>query len=129
VESWRTIVEQLADGSVKTEATVKVHAGGERIISTAEGNGPVNALDRALRSAVRQIYPELMGLRLVDYKVRILDAGEGTAAVTRVLVGTSNGRSDWSTVGVHENVIAASWQALEDAVQFGLLQAGSVDAR
>jgi 2-isopropylmalate synthase len=129
VESWRTIVEQLADGSVKTEATVKVHAGGERIISTAEGNGPVNALDRALRSAVRQIYPELMGLKLVDYKVRILDAGEGTAAVTRVLVGTSNGRSDWSTVGVHENVIAASWQALEDAVQYGLLQANSVDTR
>lgn len=129
VESWRTIVEQLSDGTVKTEATVKVHAGGERIISTAEGNGPVNALDRALRSAVRQIYPELMGLKLVDYKVRILDAGEGTAAVTRVLVGTSNGRSDWSTVGVHENVIAASWQALEDAVQYGLLQADSADSR
>ncbi|MBU6245903.1 MAG: citramalate synthase [Actinomycetales bacterium] len=127
VESWRTIVEQLADGTVKSEATVKVHAAGERIISTAEGNGPVNALDRALRYAVRQIFPELLGLKLIDYKVRILDAGEGTAAVTRVLVGTTNGRSDWSTVGVHENVIAASWQALEDAVRFGLLRSESDD--
>jgi 2-isopropylmalate synthase len=124
VESWRTIVEQRPDGSVASEATVKVHAGGERIISTAEGNGPVNALDQALRRAVRQIYPELLDLRLVDYKVRILDAGDGTAATTRVLVRTSNGRSDWSTVGVHENVIAASWRALEDAIRFGLVESG-----
>jgi 2-isopropylmalate synthase len=122
VESWRTIVEQLSDGTVKSEATVKVHAGGERIISTSEGNGPVNALDKALRGAVIQIYPELEALRLVDYKVRILDGGTGTGAVTRVLVGTSDGQSEWSTVGVHENVIAASWRALEDAVTFGLLR-------
>jgi 2-isopropylmalate synthase len=122
VESWRTIVEQLSDGTVKSEATVKVHAGGERIISTSEGNGPVNALDKALRGAVIQIYPELEALRLVDYKVRILDGGSGTGAVTRVLVGTSDGHSEWSTVGVHENVIAASWRALEDAVTFGLLR-------
>lgn len=128
VESWRTIVEQRPDGIVASEATVKVHAGGERIISTAEGNGPVNALDRALRYAVRQIYPELMDLRLTDYKVRILAAGDGTAAVTRVLVGTSDGRSDWSTVGVHENVIAASWRALEDAIRFGLVRSGRLSA-
>jgi 2-isopropylmalate synthase len=122
VESWRTIVEQLADGEVKSEATVKVFAGGERIISTAEGNGPVNALDKALRGAVMQIYPELEALRLVDYKVRILEGASGTGAVTRVLVGTTDGTSEWSTVGVHENVIAASWRALEDAVLFGLLR-------
>ena len=122
VESWRTIVEQLSDGEVKSEATVKVHAGGERIISTSEGNGPVNALDKALRAAVMQIYPELEALRLVDSKVRILEGASGTGAVTRVLVGTSDGTSEWSTVGVHENVIAASWRALEDAVMFGLLR-------
>jgi 2-isopropylmalate synthase len=123
VESWRTIVEQAADGRVSSEATVKVHAAGERIISTAEGNGPVNALDNALRGAVAQIYPAMNTWQLVDYKVRILDAGRGTGAVTRVLVGTSDGHEDWSTVGVHENVIAASWMALEDAVNFGLLKA------
>lgn len=123
VESWRTIVEQAADGTVSSEATVKVHAAGERIISTAEGNGPVNALDNALRGAVAQIYPAMESWHLVDYKVRILDAGRGTGAVTRVLVGTSDGVDDWSTVGVHENVIAASWMALEDAVNFGLLKA------
>ncbi len=123
VESWRTIVDQAADGTVSSEATVKVHAAGERIISTAEGNGPVNALDNALRGAVSQIYPAMETWHLVDYKVRILDAGKGTGAVTRVLVGTSDGVDDWSTVGVHENVIAASWMALEDAVNFGLLKA------
>ncbi len=124
VESWRTIVEQDPDGTVKTEATVKVHINGDRIISTAEGNGPVNALDRALRRAIVQAYPDLNTLRLVDYKVRILDEKSGTGAKTRVLIGTSNGEQSWSTVGVHENVIAASWRALEDAVTFGLLKRG-----
>ncbi len=122
VESWRTIVEQDADGVVRTEATVKIHLDGERIISTAEGNGPVNALDRALRRAIVQKYPELEGMRLVDYKVRILDEKAGTGAKTRVLIGTSDGQDSWSTVGVHENVIAASWRSLEDAVRYGLLR-------
>ena len=101
---------------------MKVHLGGERVISTSEGNGPVNALDNALRGAVLQLYPNLAQLHLIDYKVRILDAGSGTGAVTRVLVSTSDGDTDWTTVGVHENVIAASWMALEDAVNFGLLK-------
>ena len=131
VESWRTIVEQDETGRVRTEATVKVHADGTRIISTAEGNGPVNALDRALRSAVIQFYPELEALELTDYKVRILDTqqgqGSGTASVTRVLVGTTDGTHEWSTVGVHENVIAASWQALEDALVYGLAKSGRTD--
>ncbi len=122
VESWRTIVEQDSDGVVRTEATVKIHLDGERIISTAEGNGPVNALDRALRRAIVQKYPELEGMRLVDYKVRILDEKAGTGAKTRVLIGTSDGQESWSTVGVHENVIAASWRSLEDAVRYGLLR-------
>ncbi|MEZ5116218.1 MAG: citramalate synthase [Candidatus Nanopelagicales bacterium] len=124
VESWRTIVEQRVDGQVVSEATVKVRAAGERIISTAEGNGPVNALDNALRGAVVQIFPELEKLKLADYKVRILDGVQGTGAVTRVLIDTTDGDSDWTTVGVHENVIAASWTAVEDAVAYGLLRAG-----
>ena len=124
VESWRTIVEQRADGTVVSEATVKVHANGERVIATGEGNGPVNSLDNALRSAIASAFPELAALELVDYKVRILDGSAGTGAVTRVLVGTTDGRSTWTTVGVHENVIAASWLALEDAVAYGLLKAG-----
>ncbi len=122
VESWRTIVEQAADGAVSSEATVKVHANGERIIATAEGNGPVNALDQALRKALIQLFPELEALALTDYKVRILEGVKGTDAVTRVLVGTSDGSQEWTTVGVHENVIAASWQALADAIAYGLLQ-------
>jgi 2-isopropylmalate synthase len=123
VESWRTIVEQDAGGYVTSEATVKVHADGERVISTAEGNGPVNALDNALRGAVAQLYPVVQDLSLTDYKVRILDGAKGTSAVTRVLVDTSDGQGEWTTVGVHENVIAASWLALEDAMTYGLLRA------
>jgi 2-isopropylmalate synthase len=123
VESWRTIVEQRADGLVVSEATVKLRAGedGDRVISTREGNGPVNALDNALRAALVASYPELEDLELVDYKVRILEGNQGTGAVTRVLIGTSDGAREWTTVGVHENVIAASWLALEDAVEYGLL--------
>jgi len=121
VESWRTIVEQREDGVVASEATVKVRANGERIIATGEGNGPVNALDNALRNAVSQIFPELVNFELTDYKVRILDGIKGTGAVTRVLVETTSGSQQWTTIGVHENVIAASWQALDDAIHFGMI--------
>ena len=124
VESWRTIVEQQPDGVIASEATVKVHAHGQRIVATGEGNGPVNALDNALRSALGQIFPEIGALELVDYKVRILEGREGTAAVTRVLVESTDGKGEWDTIGVHENVIAASWNALEQAVTYGLLRAG-----
>jgi 2-isopropylmalate synthase len=124
VESWRAIVEQGHDGQVRSEATVKLHAGGERIVATGEGNGPVNALDQALRAALARTFPELERLELVDYKVRILEGSQGTGAVTRVLVETSDGQGEWDTVGVHENVIAASWMALVDAVAYGLLRAG-----
>ena len=120
VESWRTIIDSTPSGSV-VEATVKVHAGGRRVISTEEGNGPVHALDRALRSALREAFPELDAMELVDYKVRILPgAEEGTDAVTRVLISTSDGERAWTTVGVHSNVIEASWLALHDAVRYGL---------
>lgn len=122
VESWRAIVEQLPNGEVTSEATVKVRAGNERLVEVGEGNGPVNALDKALRTALGKIYPELEKLELIDYKVRILDGDKGTGAVTRVLIETTDGETEWDTVGVHENVIAASWNAISDAVLYGLLR-------
>ena len=122
VESWRVIVEQRGDGTHGCEATVKLFAKGQRIVETGEGNGPVNALDRALRLALERLYPDLATLELIDYKVRILEGAHGTGAVTRVLVETSDGEREWSTVGVDENVIAASWQALVDAVTYGLMR-------
>ncbi|MEV5412639.1 citramalate synthase [Thermopolyspora sp. NPDC052614] len=124
VESWRVIVERLSSGEVVSEATVKLHAKGERIVATGEGNGPVNALDKAVRLALEKLYPELAELELIDFKVRILEGTHGTGAVTRVLITSSDLTGEWSTVGVDENIIAASWQALEQAVTFGLLRAG-----
>ena len=122
VESWRVIVEQSETGEVASEATVKVHVGGERILATAEGNGPVNALDSAMRKAVVQVYPQIAELELIDYKVRILAGKKGTGAVTRVLVSTQDDDGRWDTLGVHENVIAASWTALAEALTYGLLR-------
>jgi 2-isopropylmalate synthase len=122
LESWRVIVERRADGEIVSEATVKLYAKGERIVATGEGNGPVNALDNGLRLALEKLYPALASMELVDFKVRIVSGAHGTSAVTRVLVETSDGTTEWDTVGVHENVIAASWQALEDAYTAGLLR-------
>ncbi len=124
LESWRTISEQRADGSPANEATVRLTVKGTRTIATGEGNGPVHALDQALRAALERIYPQLADLELVDYKVRILEGQHGTESKTRVLVATGDGKVEWSTVGVAENVIAASWQALEDAYTIGLIRAG-----
>lgn len=124
LESWRTITSQRADGDLENEATVKLWTKGERLITSGEGNGPVNALDRALRSGLERTFPELARLQLVDYKVRILEGKQGTQSTTRVLITTSDGTGEWSTVGVAGNVIAASWQALDDAYTFGLLRAG-----
>jgi 2-isopropylmalate synthase len=120
LESYRVLVEHREDGAVVSEATVKLRVRGERIIATAEGNGPVNALDEALRVALVRHYPELATFELADYKVRILEGSHGTGAVTRVLVETTGGRRDWTTVGVHENVVEASWHALVDALAYGL---------
>jgi 2-isopropylmalate synthase len=123
LESYRVIVENVG-GSVTSEATVKVHVGGRRIIATAEGNGPVNALDSALRSAVAEQYPELNEVELIDYKVRILAGHAGTDSITRVLVTSAHvgapGPEEWTTVGVHANVVEASWQALVDALVYVL---------
>jgi len=118
LESWRCIVEQRADGKVETEATIKIWVNGERYVRTAEGNGPVNALDTALRDAISEIHPHLKDIELVNYKVRILDEHHGTGATTRVLLETSDGVRTWGTIGVAENVIAASWQALVDSLEY-----------
>ncbi len=131
VESYRVITDhgtptKSSGGDappVTTEATVKVHVGESRMVATAEGNGPVNALDAALRSAIGPHFRALAGIHLTDYRVRVLDTGLGTGAVTRVLVDTTDGERTWTTIGVSENIIEASWQALYDSVVLGLLQA------
>ncbi|MGI8863007.1 MAG: citramalate synthase [Solirubrobacteraceae bacterium] len=120
LESWRAIVEQRADGRVETEATIKIWVDGERYVRTAEGNGPVNALDRALRDALVEIHPHLADIDLVNFKVQILDEAKGTGAVTRVLLDTSDGDEVWGTIGVSENVIEASWEALVDSLEYGM---------
>jgi 2-isopropylmalate synthase len=120
VESWRVITETRPGDEAVSEATVKLRAGGVRFVVTGEGNGPVNALDQALREAIGQAYPEVAKFELIDYKVRILDQGHGTDAITRVLIETTDGESSWVTVGVGHNVIEASWGALVDGVTFGL---------
>jgi 2-isopropylmalate synthase len=130
VESFRVITDDPdpsaapggAGSTVSTEATVKVHIGNERTIATAEGNGPVNALDSALRTALGGRYPALDHVHLTDYKVRVLDTAKGTGAVTRVLVDSTNGDRTWTTIGVSENIIEASWGALHDSLVYGLLQ-------
>ena len=131
VESWRVITEtQIGPGTEAiSEATVKLTAAGVRYVVTGEGNGPVNALDQALRQAIGQAYPEVAKLELIDYKVRILDQGHGTDAITRVLIETSDGASSWWTVGVGHNVVEASWEALLDAVTFGLRRAEQTTGR
>ena len=124
IDHWLTSVERATDGTIITKADVSVTAQGKQINCAGIGNGPVNAFDNALRSGLKQLYPELEKLELTDYKVRILEGRLGTGAITRVLVETSDGIGEWNTIGVHENVIAASAMALEDALTFGLLRQG-----
>jgi 2-isopropylmalate synthase len=121
LESWRVIVEKRENGRVETEATIKIWVEGERYVRTAEGNGPVNALDRALRSAIGETYPHLRDIELINFKVRILDERKGTGAVTRVLLDAGDGVESWGTIGVSENVIEASWEALVDSLEAGML--------
>jgi 2-isopropylmalate synthase len=121
LESWRAIVEKRADGRVETEATIKIWVDGRRYVRTAEGNGPVHALDRALRGAIGERYPHLRDIELVNFKVRILDERKGTAAVTRVLLDATDGQDTWGSIGVSENIIEASWEALVDSLEAGML--------
>jgi 2-isopropylmalate synthase len=120
LESWRAIVEKRADGRVETEATIKIWVDGERYVRTAEGNGPVNALDRALRDALVEIHPHLRDIDLVNFKVRILDETKGTGAITRVLLDASDGDDVWGSIGVSENIIESSWEALVDSLEYGM---------
>ncbi len=123
LESWRVIAEQRADGRVETEATIKLWVDGERYVFTAEGNGPVSALDKALRGALARVYPELDTIKLVNFKVRILDGAKASDAITRVLLDSSDGEHEWGAIGVSTNVIEASWEALVDSLEHGM-QAG-----
>ncbi|MGH3474277.1 MAG: citramalate synthase [Aeromicrobium sp.] len=134
IESWRVLAESVpfaaqgpaplpgpgATGGAVSEATVKLRAGGKRLAVIGEGNGPVNALDHALRRAIEKLYPDVAQFHLIDFRVRILDQGHGTDAVTRVLIETTDGKNSWVTVGVGANMIEASWEALLDALTYGL---------
>jgi 2-isopropylmalate synthase len=130
LESYKVLVRHRAGGGdpkavdaldVETEATVKLWLGEDRVVAIGEGNGPVNALDAALRSAIGGRHPALDRITLTDFKVRVLDTGKGTGAITRVLIDSTNGTREWTTIGVSENIIEASWQALVDSVVYGLL--------
>jgi 2-isopropylmalate synthase len=118
LESFRVVTEKRAGGEVETEATIKLEVDGERYVRVAEGNGPVNALDSALRGAIADRYPHLAEIELTNYKVRILDEAHGTGAVTRVLLDSADGEREWGTIGVSENIIEASWEALVDSLEY-----------
>jgi 2-isopropylmalate synthase len=132
LEHWRVIVEMGHMGHVETEATIKIWAppgpDGERYVRTAEGNGPVNALDRALRDAIGELYPHLADIQLENFKVRLIDEHAGTASVTRVLIDATDGEALWGSIGVSENVIEASWQALVDSLEAGMQRLGAREA-
>jgi 2-isopropylmalate synthase len=118
LEGFRVVTEKRAGDGVSTEATIEVTVDGARYERTATGNGPVNALDRALRGAITEHHPHLADIELTNYKVRILDETHGTDAVTRVLLDSSDGEREWGTIGVSENIIEASWEALVDSLEY-----------
>jgi 2-isopropylmalate synthase len=122
LESYRVQTEDRDGVPVTTEATVKLSVNGNRIIATGEGNGPVNALDVALREAIEPAYPQLQKIHLTDFRVRVLNTSAATGAITRVLIDSSDGARTWTTIGVSENIIEASWQALRDSVYIALLR-------
>lgn len=121
LEGFRIIVEKRGDQPVFSEATIKVAVGNEYEITAAEGDGPVNALDSAIRKALHRFYPEINDISLKDFKVRVMDEKRGTAAKVRVLIESSDGNNSWGTVGVSENLIEASWEALVDSIEYGIL--------
>ena len=128
LESWRVMSEKREDGLVQTEATIKIWVDGQRYVRVAEGNGPVHALDAALRAAIGERYPHLRDIKLVNYKVRILDEWKATGATTRVLLDATDGRDTWGAIGVHENVIEASWDALVDSLEAGMVRSRAPQA-
>jgi 2-isopropylmalate synthase len=122
LESFRVTTEKREGAKVETEATIKVIVDGERYMEVAEGNGPVNALDKALRAALKRRYPQLAEIELTNYKVRILDESHGTGAITRVLLDSTDHKREWGTIGVSENIIEASWEALVDSLAYAFQQ-------
>ncbi len=120
LEGFRVTVEKRQDGRPVSEATIKVYVDGEHEHTAAEGDGPVHALDNALRKALLPFYPALREIHLTDFKVRVLDAQDGTAAKVRVLIDSADENGSWSTVGVSENILEAAWQALVDSIEYGL---------
>jgi len=125
VHSWRVFTQLTGEGQTDTEVTVKLTAKGETQLVVGDGNGPVNALDHAVKIALAPAYPMVEAFDLIDYRVRILDQGHGTDATVRVLISTSDGRHAWTTVGVGQNVVEASWEALRDALVYGLIHSHS----
>jgi 2-isopropylmalate synthase len=122
LEGFKVFTERKTDGSVLAGATVRLKVDGHDEMATIEGHGPVEVLDRALRTALQKFYPALAGMHLSDYKVRVLDTQEGTGARVRVLIESQDQHESWTTVGVHENVIEASWDALVDSIEYKLLK-------
>jgi 2-isopropylmalate synthase len=120
LESFRVTTEKNHSGPSTSQATIKISVGNDQEITAAEGDGPVNALDNALRKALTKFFPQIQEMALVDFKVRVIDGSEATAAKVRVQIETRDPREIWSTIGVSENIIEASWQALVDSVQYKL---------
>ena len=120
LESVRILTEKKEEVNPNSEATIKAMVKENKVHTAAEGDGPVNALDKALRKALLNFYPQVEDIYLVDYKVRVLDGTDGTAAKVRVLIESSNGEDSWGTVGVSTNIIEASWQALVDSIEYGI---------
>jgi 2-isopropylmalate synthase len=120
LESARIITEKRKDEDAYSEVSIKVNVKGQEVHTASGGNGPVNALDKAMRKALMDFYPRLKDFYLVDYKVRVLDSNDGTEAKVRVLIETSDGNNTWGTVGASTNIIEASWKALVDSIEYGL---------
>jgi 2-isopropylmalate synthase len=123
LDSYRVMIERSA-AEDRSEAIVRLRLGGERVVAVGEGVGPVHALDQALRRALSGFYPALSGIHLIDYKVRILDGRAATSAVTRVMLTSGDSVGEWTTVGVSDDIVTASWEALAEGLAYGLLRAG-----
>ncbi len=122
LESFKVTTEKRFDGRTFAEASVRLNVQGHEEFSAATGDGPVDALDKAARQALAKFYPDLAQMHLTDYKVRVLDSKEGTAAKVRVLIESQDENDSWTTMGVHENIIEASWEALTDSIEYKLLK-------
>lgn len=129
LETFSVITSRTEKNPCLSQATIKISVAGEEELTAAEGNGPVNALDHALRKALTKFYPQIKNMHLVDFKVRTLEGSEGTAAGVRVLLDSTDGEEVWSTIGVSENIIEASWQALVDSIQYKLSKEENLNIR